>query len=158
MENWDRWKWIKNLLYALLSWWLPLETFMFCCVATKLLLKCIFSGRNARFFYLMSIFNVCADICIGVAQQQLHVMLASPCFFYNNHHNCTYIETTWPINVCSYPSSKCCLEIRVGIFFSQFAAENWYCFQSFYCILHSILHRNDRHPIGIFIGIDRKCR
>lgn len=43
-------KWIKNTFYALLSSWLPLETFMLSCEASKQLLKGIFPIESARFF------------------------------------------------------------------------------------------------------------
>lgn len=41
-------------------------------------------------------------------------------FFYNNHHNCTSIETTWPINIFAYPWSKCHSEFALASLFLCF--------------------------------------
>lgn len=85
-------------LSALLSRWLPLQTFV-CLWLQQTLLKEIFWWWSTWCFWWIS-FNVCyLAICIKNAQHY-------PCCsqndsaFYNNHHNWSFsIEATWPINI-----------------------------------------------------------
>lgn len=76
------------------------------------------------------IFNVCCVFLFAseTKKKVLNIIriMANGSIFYNNHHNCTYIETTWPINVFSYirvePTADPAHTVLVDLFFSLFSS------------------------------------